>query len=200
MNIRRKVAEQLIESLSNHTGVIPVDKKKFIELLTSINIEPTSKFYAELPDDDNKYKQLLQESRKYHYLSIRRILINRNANYNVSLVKKIWGRLISKVSWSSNVFIFTRSLRLNTKIVEILTESKDDFSLLAKLETYDYDNNDEALFVISKPILSVSKAKQQDIEIIKKWEEKNTFYWKEIGFLFFRYLKRISFKKYSACS
>ena len=197
MNIRRKVAEQLVESLSNHTGVIPVDKKKFIELLTSINIEPTSKFYAELPDDDNKYKQLLQESRKYHYLSIRRILINRNASYNVSLVKKIWGRLISKVSWSSNVF--TRSLRLNTKIVEILTESKDDFSLLAKLEIYDYDNN-EALFVISKPILSVPKAKDNDIEIIKEWEEKNTFYEKETGFLFFRYLKRISFKKYSACS
>ena len=157
MKMKREIAEQLVESLSNHTGVIPVDKKKFIELLTSINIEPTSKFYAELPDDDNKYKQLLQESRKYHYLSIRRILINRNASYNVSLVKKIWGRLISKVSWSSNVF--TRSLRLNTKIVEILTESKDDFSLLAKLEIYDYDNN-EALFVISKPILSVPKAKE----------------------------------------
>src|SRR3989338_8637514 len=193
MKMKREIAEQLVESLSNHTGVIPVDKKKFIELLNSINIEPTSKFYAELPDDDNKYKQLLQESRKYHYLSIRRILINRNASYNVSLVKKIWGRLISKVSWSSNVF--TRSLRLNTKIVEILTESKDDFSLLAKLEIYDYDNN-EALFVISKPILSVPKAKDNDIEIIKEWEEKNTFYEEEIGFLFFRYPRRISFKKY----
>ena len=50
MGMERKFAEQLVESLSNHYGIIPVDKKNFIELLTSLNIRPTSKFYVELPD------------------------------------------------------------------------------------------------------------------------------------------------------
>ena len=198
MGMERKVAEQLVESLSNHYGIIPVDKKNFIELLTSLNIRPTSKFYVELLDV-HKYKQLLQEgSRRYHYLSIRRVLINKNVGYGVSFVKKIWSSLVSRVIWSSNVF--SRSLRLNPKIVKILTESESTFSLLAKLETYDYDNKDGVLYVASKPVLAVPNAKGKDIETMKEWEEKNTFYEKEVGFLFFRYLKKISFKKYNVCS
>jgi len=41
---------------------------------------------------------------------------------------------------------------------------------------------------------------EDEIKIIEGWEKKNTFYEEEIGFLSFRYPRRISFKKYSACS
>ena len=196
MKIVREIAERLVESLKNHPGIIPINKIKFIELLTSVEIDPTSKkFYIELPDDD-KYQQLLQESRKYYYLSIRRILINKNADYRVSVVKKIWGNLVAKKRWSSNVF--SRSLRLNTKIAKFLAENKSQFSLLAKLQVYDYDNEDEMLFVESKPILVVLNAQEEEIKTITEWEKNNILYEKEIGFLFFRYLKRISLKKYMA--
>lgn len=200
MKIERKVAEQLVDSLSCHAGIIPVDKIKFVELLTSIDIPISRKFYVDLSDDD-KCKQLLQETRRYHYLSIRRVLINKNVDYRVSLVKKIWGKIISKIgrAWPSNVF--SRNLRLNAKIAKILAESKSPYSLLVKFETYDYDNQDEVMFVISKPILAVStNINQDDIEIITEWERANTKYEKEVGFSPVKYLKRISFKKYIAHS
>lgn len=195
MKIERKVAEQLVDSLSCHAGIIPVDKIKFVELLTSIDIPISRKFYVDLSDDD-KCKQLLQETRRYHYLSIRRVLINKNVDYRVSLVKKIWGNILSKIwrAWPSNVF--SRSLRLNAKIAKILAESKSPYSFLVKFETYDYSNLEEELFVRYKPILSVPDAKEDEIKIIAEWEEKNTFYEEEVCFLFFRPLKRISLKRY----
>lgn len=199
MKMTIEIARQLVESLKNHPGIIPMDETKFIELLISVEIKPNSKkFYMELPYDD-KYQQLFQEeSRRYHFLSIRRILVNRNAGYNVSLVKKIWGNLTSKIRWSSDVF--SRNLRLNTKIAKFLAESKSQFSLLAKLQTYDYNNKDEILFVQSKPILVVLNPGENEIQTISEWETKNTFYEKEICFFLIRCLKRISFKKYSTCS
>ena len=200
MMMTREIAEELVESLKNHSGIISMVETKFIELLTSLEIDRNSKkFYIDLPDDD-KYQQLLEdeESRKYHFLSIRRILINKNAVHNVSLIKKIWGSLISKIRWSSNVFV--RNIRLNKKIAKFLAENKSQFSLLAKLQTYDYRNKKEVLFTRSQPILAVPNAKEDEIKIIEGWEKKNTFYEEEIGFLSFRYPRRISFKKYSACS
>ncbi len=201
MKMTIEVAKQLVESLKNCPGIIPIDlinKIKFIELLTSVDINSASKkFYIELPDDD-KYQQLLQESRKYYYLSIRRILINKNADYYVSIVKKVWNNLVVHRIWSSNVF--SRSLRLNEKIAKFLVENKSPFSLLAKLQVYNYDNKDEVLFVESKPILVVPGARGEDVEMIIKWEGENTLYEEEVGFFPFRYLKRISLKKYISCS
>ena len=135
---------------------------------------------------------MLQESRKYYYLSIRRILINKNADYYVSIVKKVWNNLVVHRIWSSNVF--SRSLRLNEKIAKFLVENKSPFSLLAKLQVYNYDNKDEVLFVESKPILVVPGARGEDVEMIIKWEGENTLYEEEVGFFPFRYLKRISLK------
>ena len=43
MKIVREIAERLVESLKNHPGIIPINKIKFIELLTSVEIDPTSK-------------------------------------------------------------------------------------------------------------------------------------------------------------
>ena len=54
------------------------------------------------------------------------------------------------------------------------------------------------LFVESKPILVVLNAQEEEIKTITEWEKNNILYEKEIGFLFFRYLKRISLKKYMA--
>lgn len=201
MKIAREIAEQLVETLKNHSGIIPgiipVNEMKFIGLLTSITIDSTSKkFYIEIPNDKYQppYQQPGESTKRYHLLSIRRVLINKNAVYNVSLIKKIWGNLISKIRWSSNVF--SRSLRLNPKIVEFLTENKSQFSLLVKFQTYDYNNKDEVLFVRSQPILALPNAKEDEIKTIEEWEKKNTFYEKSTPFL--GYQKRISFEKYSA--
>ena len=45
------------------------------------------------------------------------------------------------------------------KIAKFLVENKSPFSLLAKLQVYNYDNKDEVLFVESKPILVVPGAR-----------------------------------------
>lgn len=192
--ITLEIAQQLVDTLSKHPGIIPIDKNKFVELLMSIKLTPTSKFHIEILDND-KNKQLFQESSsRYYYLSIRRILINKNvANCNFSLIKKIWSSLISNICWSSSVF--SRRLRLDKEISNIINGSECEFSLLAKLETYDFGNSERNLFIVSRPVLVIAGLEEKDIDVIAKWEEVNTVFERETGF-FFRHNKRISHKEY----
>ena len=80
-------------------------------------------------------------------------------------------------------------MRANKNLVEIMARNDHPFSLLGKLQTYDFGNPDEDLFVITKPVLVIPGA--EDSKLIDDWEEANTTYEKEIDLFFLKYNRKI---------
>ena len=70
---------------------------------------------------------------------------------------------------------------------------EDPFSLLAQFQTYDYDNPEETLFILTRPILVIPDA--ADAKSIYEWEEAHTLPLKEVGAVF-RHQKRITMQDY----
>jgi len=82
----------------------------------------------------------------------------------------------------------SRNLRSEGKLVEMMTKCEEPFSLLGKFQSYDFDNPNETLFVVTRPVLVIPGAK--NMKPIHDWEKANTTYEKEVG-LFFRHSKKI---------
>ena len=191
------VAAQLVGELRKHRSIPALSTDKglsLLDLLTSANIPESSRFYEELPRNE----QLIEENdRRYHYFSLRRILRNNVATgYCHSAAKRTWVGFIGLVgSFSSNVL--TRGIRADRNLVRMMAESVHPFSLLGKLETYDHGNPKDRLFVITRPILVVPKATSpKDKNAIADCEEENTMYAEERGILL-RHPRRISPEEYS---
>jgi len=187
----KEIAEILIDELGRHSEMIVPDRELFLEILLKTNVPESSKFYEILHDK----QQLLEETNRYHYFSLRRILRNRNArDYQLSKWKQTYEAVASALGiYSSDVL--SRKLRSDKDLVGIMEESKHPFSLLAKLQTYDFDNPDETLFIITRPVLIIPDAR--DTKKILDWEKTNTTYEKEVGILF-RHPKRIKVVEYYA--
>lgn len=183
---------QLVDGLSKRIMFSDENRNAFIRALSSTFINPDStKFYVESPYDETQQCPI-EEYRKYHYLSIRGILINKNAEWNVSLVKKVWNVFVNRINWFSKAY--SRELGINKQIARILKKSAYPFSLLVKMQTFDYNNPEETLFIITKTILIVPNASQEDLETITDWEWKKERYEKEVGV--FRQLRKSSSKEY----
>ena len=163
----KEEANILVDSLKKHSGIIPPNSEMFFDILVNAYIPKSSRFYESLPDK----QQLLEETNRYHYLSLRRVLRNRNArNYQLSGLKQAYEAIASALKiYSSDVL--SRRLRADKELVEMMAESRHPFSLLGKFQTYDYDNPDERLFIETRPVLVIPDAK--DITKILKWEEAN---------------------------
>ncbi len=185
----RKVAEKLVSELGRHGGLVTPDNELFLDVLVSIDVSQSSRFYERLSDK----KQLVEETGRYHYLSLRRVLRNRNArDYQLSQWKKAYEAIISAFgAYSSDVL--SRNLRADATLVEMMARCEEPFSLLGKFQTYDFDNPDETLFIVTRPVLVIPGEK--DMKSIHDWEEANTTYEKEVGF-FFRHPKRIKLQEY----
>ncbi|MBW2982399.1 hypothetical protein KY343_05955 [Candidatus Woesearchaeota archaeon] len=167
-----KTAETLVEALGKHPGIITPDKDLFIDLLMQIDVPESSRFYERIPGN----KQELTESDCSYSLSLRRVLRNRNSerNYSPGIVKRALDALASwRGIYSSDVL--TRRLRQDNEIVDLMQACLEDFSLLAKFETYDYSDPNK-LTVTTRPVLVIPGAEND--EQVMEWEEANTLYQK----------------------
>ena len=192
-----EIAIRLINVLAKHPGLFPINKEKFVELLMSVKFEPTSKFHIELPDDEKHHQTFQETTDRYYCLSIRRILVNNNVNKTkISLLKMAFNAIFNR-GWSSSVF--SRRLRLDKQMSSFLLENDYPFSLLAKLQTYDFCEGSGRFFRISWPLLVIFALDQSKKSVVYRWENENCVYEKEVG-IFLKYFKKISLKNYIACS
>lgn len=188
--MEREVAEVLIDGLENHPEIIPPDRSLFMNTLTSTKVPASSRFYVELPDT----QQIVQDAERHHYLSLRRVLRNRNAEKRQqSLLKQTYEVLAALVGvYSSD--ILARRLREDKGLVDMMARSRHPFSLLGKFQTYDLVSP-AVLFIVTRPVLVIPDA--EDVSKILAWERANTTYEKESGFLF-RHTKRVQAQEYFA--
>ncbi len=185
-----EVAESLISEFERHSGIIRPDRDFFLNILLSADVPGSSRFYEVLPGNG----QLLEEFSCHHYLSLRRVLKNKNAkNYSLSKWKSIYGTIASELGIFSSDAL-SRKIRTNKDLMNIMAKCEHPFSLLGKLQTWHYQNARGESFSTTKPILVIPKS--ENISKILDWEEKNTTYRKEIGSFFLRYQKRIKPEEY----
>jgi len=83
-----QIAERLVSALEKRpmTGVVP-DKALFLDVLLSTDVPESSRFYEVVPDRPDK-RQLVQETGRYSYFSLRRVMRNRNARLPVIRFEK----------------------------------------------------------------------------------------------------------------
>ncbi len=182
----RGEAEVLVEGLRKRPEFDSLDSGLFTDALESTEVPPSSRFYEETPD----VQHTMRDSDRVQFLSVRRVLRNENArNYQLSLLKRGFEAAASALRvYSSDAL--TRRLRADNDLVKIMAECWHPFSLLGKLQTYDYSNPDSAV-ITTKPILIIPDA--GDIETILRWEDANTTYEKEVkGSLFGYKTKRVN--------
>ena len=170
----QEIAATLVDTLKRHSWIIPPNREIFMKVLTSTEVPDSSRFYEKLPDNE----QLLKETDRYHKLSLRMVLRNRNAkDYRLSPLKKIWE------DWTSTLGIYSsevlsRNLRANSDLIDMMAASEHPFSLLGKQKTYDYSNAREDLFRATRPVLVIPG--QSDIIAILDWENANIIYEKNV--------------------
>ncbi|MBI2043228.1 hypothetical protein HYT25_02460 [Candidatus Pacearchaeota archaeon] len=166
----RDVASKLVEELSKHTLIFPIDEDKFLEILMVLDVPESSRFYHDMPENE----QILNESDRYHYLSLRRVLRNRNAaNYKLSGAKKLWEKTFSRFFiYDSN--ILTRRARIDEDIAELMIKCEFPFSLLGKLETYDSNDGDKPLLHIKRPVLVIPDLTESESLLVSRWERSNS--------------------------
>ena len=139
--------------------------------------------------------------------SVRRVLQNRSvldARRPLSYERKQRREVLESTerrmgAYSSSLLV--ESLLANEDIVDILAASPHAFSLLGKLTLYDYDNPEETLFVVTKPLLIVPE--RPDAPAIVSWEKGKSTYEQEVGISVISWLfpllkqrKQVSGQKY----
>jgi len=158
--------------LKKHPGIITPDRDIFLDVLLRTDVPRSSKFYKKLPDN----KQELKEADRVYFLSLRRVLRNRNveSGYKVNGWRKLVDAYASRrCIYSSD--ILTRRLRQDSEIVDLMEACEQDFSLLGKFEVYD-SSNLEKLTVQTTPILVIPGS--ETAEKVLDWENANTTYQK----------------------
>ncbi len=189
----RQFAERLVRELAKHGAIVVPNNKLFLDELISTDIPESSRFYEALPNKPYR----VEEDGRMHYLSLRRVLRNRNAmDYKLSELKKAYESIGALVgAYSSDAL--TRNLRANLALLEMMSNCEEPFSLLGKFKTYDFENSKQSVFVVSRPVLIIPGAK--DAEPILSWEEANTSYKKEVRLGFFSAEKIIKPREYFSC-
>ena len=129
-NMDKNIAEGLVNELGRHSGIVTPERELFLDVLVSTDVPESSRFYEVVPDN----QQLVQETGRYHYLSLRRVLRNGNArDYQLSQWKKAYEAVASVFgAYSSDVL--SRNLRANRDLVEMMAECRETFSLLGKFQ------------------------------------------------------------------
>ncbi|HLD42356.1 MAG TPA: hypothetical protein VJB08_00020 [Candidatus Nanoarchaeia archaeon] len=186
--MEKQVAEKLFNELGRHPGIMAPQPDLFLDVLVSAEV-PESEFYQSLPHR----QQLLEEPLCYHYLSLSGVFQNRNAqDHYVSPWKRRYEAVASAIGLMPSDSLI-RSLRADWGLIESMERCEDPFSLLAQFQTYDYDNPEETLFILTRPILVIPDA--ADAKSIYEWEEAHTLPLKEVGAVF-RHQKRITMQDY----
>lgn len=174
--MNRTLAQQLFVELQKHAEIVTANHSLF-DLLVSSEIPESSRFYEPLPDTP----QLVQEEGCYHHLSLRRILRNRYVRH---AQPSSWKRACEATAAFLGIYssdVLTRDLQANALLVETMTQCPHPFSLLGKLQSYNFDNEDGPLFVITRPVLVIPGT--TDMEPVYAWERRNTRYEQEVRML-----------------
>jgi len=166
----KNIAEILINNLKTHCKIENLNYDSFLEILINTNISKSSKYYKKLSTN----KQILEEYNTFFDFSLRRILKNKKINnYNISKFRKSYDKFISLTfSYSSDILI--DKIRENSKLVDLMENSKSPYSLLAKLKKYEFDDSNKNLHIITKPLLIIPDVENK--EPIYNWEKENTIY------------------------
>jgi hypothetical protein len=191
-NMEGKLVDKLVGELAEHIKVFAVDRKLFSKVLGSADVSNSWRFSEQLADA----QQLVEESDRDHYLSLRRILRNRKVGDEDCKPKfsdLIGDAFISRFGVYSSGML-TRKLATNQGIAGIMSMCEVSFSLLGKLQTYDY-SKPETTTVATKPILVIPGVR--DSTVITDWEDSMTTYERE-GTSLFRPSRRISKAEYLA--
>ena len=186
------LAEHLVAELKRQHPLMQPNESLFLNMLVSAEVPDSRRFYEDLPDT----QQLIQESDCYHFLSLRRVLRNRNAedyirsvlrnrnaeDYRLSRWKRAYETIASALGFYSSDSL-SRNLRADQAMVALMAECKEPFSLLGKLQTYDYSNADQVLFVITRPLLVIPGVNVRTF--LDLWETENTTYEREVKLMGF---------------
>ena len=87
----RNVAEKLVLELKKHPRVSSI-AKEFVGALMSVGVKDSLRFYEEIPSN----QELLDDGGKYHCLSLRRVLRNKNAFLKEVSELKLVGRYLAE--------------------------------------------------------------------------------------------------------
>ncbi len=179
----------LLEALQEHPGILIPDTATFLSLLKQLEV-PLSQFSQEIPDSERS-QQFIPDTQKYHFVSLRRVLRNEHAKDKRPWLQRFSGSLARHLSVYSSSDL-TSSIQKDDELVALLMGSTSPYSLLGKFQTYDYDNPDETLFVITRPLLIIPSANYH-VHVLN-WESRHTMYEQERGV--FRNPKKVTLADY----
>ncbi len=169
--MQRQYAEKLVDGISGRSGAIHFseqDRGRLVSVLSDIQIRDTRRFHISVPNTP-EYSISVDEPEIFYTLSIRRILINENAEViKPGRVKRAWASIVDKFgAYDSDVI--TGRLREDPALVEAMKSSDLPYSLLLKFREVDYSehphNKEEG------PFLVIPDA---DIEAVMRFEKAHT--------------------------
>jgi hypothetical protein len=180
-----KTAGKLLDDLRWHFLHFKPDREMFLDILVSTDIPESPVFYTPLPEK----KQLVQESNRYHYLSLSGVLMNRNTEAN----RLSYGKYMREVIRNRTDPREVLKVRRDKDLLKMMADCSYDYSLMGKFQTYDFDNPEQKLMIKTQPLLVIPN-ESRSIPVVD-WEIANTIYEQETGMLF-RHNKRISAGEY----
>ena len=189
----RKVAKKLLGELGRRGRLVTPNNELFLDILVSAKVPESSRFYEEVSGD----RQTVRGIGRCHCLSLSKILRNKNAKY---YQLSQWGRAYEAVASAFGICssdALGRDLQADENLIRMMTECEDPFSLLGKLETYDFEKSKGKLLIRIYPVLGIPGV--EDMNSIYDWERANTVYEEVKVVGFFPKQKRISSQEYLSC-
>ena len=175
----------LIEALREHPYLgQDLDRKYFFDLLNSIKIKPSRRFYKKI--ENNVYPLGTSDSNRNSVFSIDLILRNQVAEeykkwgYKANILKRRRVRRVASRGIYDHV-VLSRKLRADQKILEMMANATIHgalYSVLGRVETFDESTTKferRPLIVIPMADRNVPRP-EADISRLVEWETANTQY------------------------
>lgn len=155
IKMKSKEAEKLVEELGKRSGFGERGRDYFVKTLIGW-------------DNDVKENEVSYQENEnlLHTLSIRRLINNGTIFHELNLPQRI--ALASPFYYSSDALI--DDLFSREELAKIINRQEQDWSLLAKLKTSDFDNDDGRELVRVSPLLIIDSTNEYEILDITKWE------------------------------
>ncbi len=167
--MKKDMAESLVSELEKHPALrstVRENRQYFIDILVSTEVPESTRFYEKVKPNILEVPGL--DNDQIHYISLRRVLRNQQAKeYQLPWLKSQIESLASFLGiYDSDVL--TRNIRANKELVDMMSASSNDFSLLGKLETLEIVPER----VYKSPILVIPDS--PDFSKIYLWEHANS--------------------------
>ena len=171
--MEEETAQILIKELRKHQALPQIDETIFLPIILRTNIDKSKKFQEPL----SEIRQRSIEPEKEAYLSLRRVILNKNAkNYGLEEQENLVRYISAKLGvYSSNDLC--RIIRANSILMEMISKCEEPFSLLGKLETSYFNEENKITSSTIRPILVIPNASNKNY--IYDWEEKHEITYKK---------------------